>query len=176
MKKYAAIILVSAIITHLAVVALIPNAIMFLYFERMKSENIELNKIYHVPPINASFRRVVMPSPDLLYSFCIYDVSEKPVLIDAEIPKGTYWSVSLYDSSTNNFFTLNDQKAGERARILLVKDMSQLDREEKVEVLNATVVKAKSDKGLVLFRTFIPDKSYLPYFDEVRKNWICKTI
>lgn len=173
MKRCLLVFLAAALIVHIAAVALIPNAIMFIYFERMKSANTELNKIYHAPPINASFREVVLPSPDLLYSYCIYDLSKGPVLITAEVPENTYWSVSLYDSATNNFLTLNDRQAGKLAKILLVKEQTHL---EKLKDVDAVVVRAKSEKGLVLFRTFIPNSSLISYLDDLRNNWSCSVV
>ncbi len=170
MKRYVAVLVLTAILAHVVVVALIPHLVMFAYFTKMKSADIEVNRVYHVPPINASFREVVLPSPNLLYSYCIYDVSKGAVFVRAEVPEGTYWSVSFYDSATNNFFTLNDRDVGEEARILLVKELGQMKE------MNATVVKAKSEKGLILFRIFIPDESVIPYLDKVRRNSTCQVL
>lgn len=170
MKRYVAVLVLTAILAHVVVVALIPHLVMSTYFAKVESAGVEVNKVYHNPPINASFRRVVLPSPDLLYSYCIYDLSKGNVLVEAEVPEGAYWSASFYDSATNNFFTLNDRDVGKEARILLVKELS------KVKEMDATVVKAKSEKGLILFRIFIPDESAIPYLDKVRRNSSCQAI
>lgn len=170
MKRYVAVLILSAILAHVVVVALIPQLVMSAYFAKMESAGVEVNRVYHVPPINASFRNVVLPSPDLLYSYCIYDLSKGNVLVRAEVPEGTYWSVSFYDSATNNFFTLNDTQVEKEARILLVKELGQMKE------MNATLVKAKSEKGVILFRIFIPDESVIPYLDKVRRNSSCQAI
>lgn len=170
MKKLALILIISAIIAHFATIILIPHIVMLGYYVKMKHMGVEANRIYHAPLINASMREVVLPSPDLLYSYCLYDVSSAAVLVTAEIPENTYWSVSFYDSATNNFFTLNDSSVKREARILLVKDLSQAKN------LNATIVVAKSEKGLILFRIFIPNESILPYLERVRQNSSCRAI
>jgi len=170
MKKYVAVLVLTAILVHVVVVALIPHLVMSAYFAKVESAGVEVNRVYHNPPINASFRNVVLPSPDLLYSYCIYDLSKGNVLVRAEVPEGTYWSASFYDSATNNFFTLNDTQVEKEARILLVKELDQ------IKDVDATVVKAKSEKGLILFRIFIPDENLIPYLDKVRRNSSCQVI
>jgi len=170
MKKYVAVLVLTAILAHVVVVALIPQLIMSAYFAKVESAGFEVNKIYHNPPINASFRNVVLPCPDFLFSYCFYDLSKGNVLVKAEVPEGTYWSISFYDSATNNFFTLNDRDVGKEARILLVKEVDGMKE------MDATVVKAKSEKGLILFRIFIPDESVIPYLDKVRRNSSCQVI
>ncbi len=166
MKKYIVAFAISAIIAHIAFVAIFPKLIMVLYFYTTTSAGYEENKIYHVPPINSSYRKVVLPGPNLLYSFCIYDISEKPLLIEAKVPENTYWSVSFYDSLTNNFFTINDRDVKGVARILLVKGDA--------DIKDAIVVRAEDEHGLILFRTFIPDKNAIPELDALRQQWKCE--
>ena len=166
MKKYIVAFAISAAVSHLVFVAFLPKLILVLYFFTTTSAGYEENKIYHAPPINASQRTVVLPSPNLLYSFCIYDISEKPLLIEVKVPENTYWSVSFYDSSTNNFFTINDRDVRDEARILLVKGNA--------DVKNAIVVRAKDEHGFILFRTFIPDKNIIPELEALRKQWKCE--
>jgi uncharacterized membrane protein len=167
MRKYIAVFAISAIIVHIAFVAFLPKLIMVFYFYTTTSAGYEENKIYHAPPINSSQRTVVLPSPNLLYSFCIYDVSEGPLLIEAKVPENTYWSVSFYDSFTNNFFTINDRQVKGMAKILLVKEGTEVKTD-------AIVVRAKDEHGFVLFRTFIPDKALIPQLDALRQRWKCE--
>ena len=56
-------------------------------------------------------RRVVMPSPDLLYATCRMDLSQGPLRIQADPKTPRYWSIALYASNSDNFFVLNDRQA-----------------------------------------------------------------
>ena len=66
--------------------------------------------VYLPPPTDHTQRRIVMPSPDLLYATCAFDLREGPLHIrmDASYPR--YWSIALYASTTDNFFVVNDRK------------------------------------------------------------------
>jgi len=123
------------------------------------------NEVFHAPPTTAESRGVVRPSPDLLYSICLYDVTERPLRLTALVPD-SYWSVSCYASNTDNFFVLNDQQVKSNpVEILLVgKDMSYTDTG------NAEVVVAPSNKGIVLFRLLITDEDELDDLIQVQKQ------
>jgi uncharacterized membrane protein len=66
--------------------------------------------VYLPPPTDHTQRRIVMPSPDLLYATCAFDLRKGPLHIrmDASYPR--YWSIALYASTTDNFFVVNDRK------------------------------------------------------------------
>ena len=74
------------------------------------------NTILHAPRPNANSRGVVRPSPDMLYSICVYDLNAAggAIRVSTHDMPDTYWSVSLFDVDTNNFYALNDRqtKAG----------------------------------------------------------------
>ncbi len=63
-------------------------------------------------PVDASARRVVMPSPDLLYAVCVYDLANGPVRITAQPALPTYWSIALYAANSDNFLVINDRQTG----------------------------------------------------------------
>ncbi|MDT0498644.1 DUF1254 domain-containing protein [Algiphilus sp. W345] len=51
------------------------------YFAESGSGGGDWNSIYHAPRTNASDRRMVMPSPDMLYSACPYDLKAGPLQV-----------------------------------------------------------------------------------------------
>lgn len=56
-------------------------------------------------------QRIVMPSPDLVYSSCVYDLAAGDLVIAGDLPPaGHYWSLSLYAHNTDNYFVLNDRE------------------------------------------------------------------
>ena len=63
----------------------------------------------------AKARQIVMPSPDLVYSSCVYDLAKGPLRMQGDLPPaGHYWSLSLYAHNTDNYFVLNDRELPDR--------------------------------------------------------------
>src|SRR5689334_17630473 len=69
------------------------------------------NSFRHGRPPTHETQRIVMPSPDLVYSSCVYDLSAGDLVIAGDLPPvGHYWSLSLYAHNTDNYFVLNDRE------------------------------------------------------------------
>jgi len=146
-----------AIIFHFLTVILFPRVIMALAFQRiLNRSDSEINTLVHSPRVTVNSRHVVKPSPDLLYSICVYDVSEKPLRITATVPD-TYWSISFYQTNTDNFYVLNDRQAKSNpVNIVLVGPGMAAPRAE-----NAQVVVAPTNKGVFLLRSLIENEDKL---------------
>ena len=115
-------------------------------------------------------RGVVRPSPDLLYSTCVFDVSKIPLKIVTAAPTDTYWSVAFYADNTDNFYVLNDHQAnGHPATIMLIGQGQSLPPQPQGTI----VVSAPSLTGLVLFRTLINDDARLTEIDQQRRLAKC---
>jgi uncharacterized membrane protein len=129
------------------------------------------NMLVHAPPMTAENRAVVMPSPDLLYSVCVYDVSKYPLRFTAVVPD-TYWSISGYATNTDNFFCINDRqvKSNPVEVVLVGRGVSCADTGK------AHVVVAPSDKGIVLVRILIPSKGELQQLIQVQKQAACQPV
>jgi len=161
-----------AAVTHVIVVSQLPTFIM----------GRVMAAIGNGAPGNITFsdrpdetaRRVVRPSPDLLYSVCIYDVSKNPLRITTGAPQGTYWSVSLFADNTDNFYVFNDVKAqGRPATIILIGQGQKVPPQADGAT---TVISAPSARGLVLFRTLINDEARLSEIDRQRREARCDVI
>ena len=110
---------------------------------------------YVIPMTDAPSRRVVMPSPDLLYALCPFDVRQQPFRIQADPHPPGYWSIALYAANSDNFFVLNDrQAAGAPVDLVLVGPETG-----KASALpaGAKVVTAPSGRGLLLMRVLVGD-------------------
>ncbi len=161
------VLITFAVLSHFAFVYAYPYIVVTSSYFATKNE-VKVNEAYHQKPIDASFKKVVMPSPDILYSACVYDISKSDLLIKARVPKFTYWSASFYSISTDNFFTINDRMVkGEDITLILTTDKS---------CKNESCVISPSDRGIVIFRIFIPDQSMLPSLIEFQKSIECKEI
>ncbi len=164
----AATLLLSAAF-HLLTIYACPYYEMFELGRRGKGS---VNTIHHGSRVTASSRQVVRPSPDLVYSTCGYDLSKHPLKINATVPEDTYWSVSMFAVNTDNFFVLNDQKAGgKKVDIVLVRKGTGYKADS-----NATVVESPSTRGLVLFRMLITDESKVQELIQTQKTAFCHQV
>jgi uncharacterized membrane protein len=169
MRKYlptALVILVIAVLAHLASVYLLPRAIMARVTHRVAEQG--MNKIIFGKRPDEHARAVVRPSPDLLYSTCAYDLSAGPLHVTSPVPKDTYWSVSLFDDATNNFYVQNDRQAKGTVDFVIV-------RAGEPKPAGVTAVESPTPTGLVLFRTLINDEKKLPQIDAFRRGAKCET-
>ncbi|HET9752176.1 MAG TPA: DUF1254 domain-containing protein, partial [Myxococcales bacterium] len=112
---------------HVAAIQALPRLIVRVVRHRLEGQ-VGMNRILHAPLPDSAWRTVVMPSPDLLYSACAYDVSDRPLLVTAEVPEG-YWSVSAFADDTDNFFVENDRTVGRRQmRVVFARQPGVIDR------------------------------------------------
>jgi len=157
--------LVVAGIVHVASVMATPHVIMQVTMRAIGQGGVNVMRFGKRP--TAESRGVVRPSPDLLYASCVYDLSNGPVRVTASGMPDTYWSVSLFDADTNNFYVLNDRQAKTGAVDFTIVPPDQ-DRQPV-----GTVVRAPTRRGLVLFRTLIDDEKRVAAIDRARRSAAC---
>jgi uncharacterized membrane protein len=123
----------------------------------------------HALRANAENNTIVRSSPDLLYSICPYDLAYGSLRIFTEVPKGTYWSMSLYDMNTNNYRVINDTEASAGMALVVVRRPAN----QAPTPVGAEVVNSPSDRGIVLIRTLVNDDTRLAEIDKVRRGATC---
>lgn len=163
--------LIVATLFHLLTVRLFPTGVMAALSLRSRDRGLRPNTFYHAPRIAAGMEAVVMPSPDLLYSVCAYDVSKAPLLITAEVTE-TYWSLSCFASNTDNFFVINDRQVSSNpVEILLVgPDRPYPDPG------NARVVVSPTTRGAVLIRILITDEAKINDLIRIQRQALCHSL
>ena len=161
--------LIVAAAVHVASVMLLPHIIMNRAMGRI-AHRAGINNMLHDPRPTAAARGVVRPSPDLLYSTCVYDLSGGPVRVHASGMPSTYWSVSLFDNETNNFYVINDRQAKTGGVDFVIVPPNQ-DKEPP-----GKFVRSPSLRGLVLFRTPIDDDKHFAEIDAARRHAACETL
>lgn len=166
--KWIAATIVLAVLFHLVTVMVYPTFIMRVVMNRMETMYGGANRLLHAPPTTAESRRVVRPSPDLLYSACVYDVSKGPIKITASIPD-TYWSISFYETNTDNFFVKNDRQVQSKEAAFILKGRGKPDPVSG----GAEVIEAPTDKGLFLLRMLINDENSLDDLIDIQKQAAC---
>jgi uncharacterized membrane protein len=156
MIRLLAAFLVIAAAVHAATVWYLPRLAMNTAMSRLESLGGETNRWLHVPPTDETSRRVVRPSPDLLYSVCLLDLDEGPVRIRAA-DWGGYASLSLFAANTDNVFARNDRQA-----------------EGDIEITVANGAGADIDlgtaRGVALIRRLAPDPASIAAADDIRRS------
>lgn len=167
--RWGAFTLLLAAIIHWTAVAYAPVMIMARAMAIMGARG--TNVVTHGERATAASRRIVKPSPDLLYSQCVFDVSRRPLKITTAAPTDTYWSVALYAANTDNFFVLNDtQSKGQPAAVVLMGPGQTVPPQPE----GTHVVTAPTAKGIVLFRTLINDDAREADLDLQRRAAKCE--
>lgn len=163
--------LVFAVLVHVGSVYMTPRLIMARALSRMG----EPNEMHFPKRPDSTARAVVRPSPDLLYSVCPYDLSKGPLRVTARVPHSTYWSISAFDSATNNFFAQNDRQiASDSVEVLLTVAGQPLPRVD--DALERVTLFAPSKRGLILIRMLIDDDKHLPALEAIRHQARCETV
>lgn len=103
----------TALLVHLAAIWAAPRLIMQVLLNGPQAKVMQMhNRAAFPPPVTAQSRSIVLPSPDMLYSVCVFDVTQGPVRVQAHPRLSTYWSIALYGNNSDNFFVVNDRQAG----------------------------------------------------------------
>jgi uncharacterized membrane protein len=167
--KWIAATLLVAVVVHGASVFLLPRLIMIRTMVGI-AKPAGINAIMHTPRSTWRSRGVVRPSPDLLYSICVYDLSAANggVRVSTHDAPGTYWSVSVFDADTNNFHVLNDRQAKTGTDFLLIAAGTS------VEAGPLPVIAAPTNRGIVLFRTLVNDETHIAEIDAARHYAACE--
>ena len=112
---------------------------------------------------------------DLAIAICPYDVSTKALSITAPLPPA-YWSISIFGLEGQNIYTINDSQVGTdkfAATIVLEKEETEEAGDSTARQGEGIVIKSKSEKGLVLLRTFVSDLAAAQRTQAVLSKTVC---
>ncbi len=154
-------------VVHVGLMIATPHFIMERAMARIAQGGV--NTIAHARRPTAASRGIVRPSPDLLYSTCVFDLDAAggALRVHASGMPDTYWSVSAFDDDTNNFFVENDRQAKGAVDFIITAPGHFVDT-------TLPVVTAPSVRGLVLFRTLINNENRLAEIDRGRRGAACE--
>lgn len=170
-QRWIALGLTVAVLAHLLTVWALPRLIMREAMTRIGEETSlqaraqaraqgapsAVTGVYLPPPTDHTQRRIVMPSPDLLYATCALDLGAGPQRITAQVEHPRYWSVALYGANSDNFFVVNDRKTTKPGQLDLWVVAPGTDRATLAAPAGSTVVEAPSAKTLLLMRLLVSD-------------------
>jgi len=159
-----AIVLGAALVSHVAALVLVPRAL-FTSVVGKPFEGRSVNQLGH-----RELPRPGMgawgPSPDLLYSKCVYDVSAGPVRVTTPVPDG-YWSMSVYAANTDLVAVVNDRELPDH-RLDAVLALEGQPVPEGVRVIRVPMA-----RGAALFRTLVSDPAQEAPLDALRRQGSC---
>lgn len=160
-----------AALSHWAAVTYAPQLAMWRFMASLSSGG-QVNTAIHFVRANAAFRKFAAPSPDLLYSICVFDVSTAPLKVTTAAPTDTYWSAAFYAANGDNFFVVNDKTANDApAAIVVVGPNSSKQAADGI-----SVAKSPSTTGIVIFRTLINDDAREGELDRERRKASCQPV
>lgn len=164
-KKFLIITLVFSAIFHVTAIKAIPYVVMTVVKKKlMEREGVELNAVAYQKMVTEDERVVVRPSPDVLYSGMVFDVSTTPLLITATVKKGKFWSLNFHDMKTDSFGVFDDRGVkGGVFKIILANEDTEIENSQGIEVLRAPV-----NTGVMLSRLVIPDRSVIAEYQKLQ--------
>lgn len=107
------------------------------------------NRVYG--PREAAARRA---NPDSIITSMAYDVTDGPVSISGEVWPD-YWSLSLYQQNSDNYFVINDTQLGAKTFEYVIISPGQ-DSPGPNHIVSPT------DKGIMLIRRFATSAADMP--------------
>jgi uncharacterized membrane protein len=172
--RHAVALLGTAVLVHVLAVWSVPYLIMHVLMDGPDAQAMHMhNRAAFPEPVSAKDRTVVMPSPDLLYSVCVYDLSNGPVRISAALALTSYWSIALYGANSDNFYVVNDRTAaGKPVNLWLVPRHG--DTPPGATDDGAQVVVSPTTKGFLLMRVLTGDyEAEKAVVEPARRTLVC---
>lgn len=115
------------------------------------------------PRANAARRA----NPDSIITSMAYDLSAGPVEVSGEIWPD-YWSFSLYQQNSDNFFVVNDQQLEDTAFKYVIK----LEDQDSPDP-GATAIVSPTQKGIMLIRRFVKQAEDMPEVNQNQDSMTC---
>lgn len=100
--------------------------------------------------------------PFMRVAVCTFNVDDKPVRLEAfgAVP---FWSVAIFDSASNEIFSMNDRTSAGGELDILVANQVQLAAIRKAQpsgLSKSILVEAGQNKGYAVLRTMVPQPSF----------------
>ena len=148
----------------------LPGIILARAMDRIESVGAEAETVRHAPRVTSDNQTIVRASPDILYSVCVYDLTDGPVRIAVPWPAdGSYASVSFYDANTNNFAVASDRDVDTATTSIILASPRESDLPGEAD----RQVSAPTGTGLILYRRVIDAQTDLDAVEIERQGFTC---
>ncbi|QRM54701.1 DUF1254 domain-containing protein [Sinorhizobium sp. BG8] len=158
---YAVLIgLVGAAVLHIIIILSLPSFSDRDAYTRVEAFG-EQNRFFPLSGDGAPDTGLVSDDPNLLVAVCAFSTEETPVHFTApgDVP---FWSIAIFDTGSNEVFSMNDRTSVDRTLDLLVASPIQLTGIRKSlpeELTQSILVGLSGDEGYAVLRTFVPTLS-----------------
>lgn len=152
--------LVGAALLHLVIVLLLPDFSERDAYTRILAEG-EIHRFYRLKerPDEAG---LTQDDPFLDVAACAYDVSEAPVRLTAPNGGVPFWSLGLYDQSSNEVFSINDRTSAGGVLDVVIATPAQMTTLRKAlpqAISQSILVETQQTDGYAVLRSLAPQKS-----------------
>lgn len=156
-----------AVAAHALTVWAIPRLIMARVISMSTTETNAAGS-FLPPPTDHTSRRIVMPSPDLLYATCSLALADGPARVTFEGRYARYWSIALYATNSDNFFVIGDRQSEGRSVDLRIVGPTNSSRDKRT-------IRAPSERVFLLMRLLVnDDPAVLAEAERARRTLRCE--
>jgi uncharacterized membrane protein len=153
--------LVGAALLHLIIVLLLPEFSEKDAYTRVLAEG-EMHRFYRLGP-TPDRAGLTMDDPYLPVAVCAYDISDGPLRLAAANGGLPFWSLAVFDASSNEIFSINDRtSAGGALNVVIATpvQLTALRRALPQAVSQSIMVETTAAQGYVVLRSLAPQPSY----------------
>lgn len=172
--RYGVATLAIAAVSYFGAMMLAPRVIMTKAMERLAAQAGGINTLMTTGLPDASVRQIVKPSPDLAYAFCVFDLTEGPVLVGGK-PADAYWSLALYGANTDNFYVANDRTLGPAGGRFVLADTAGRARIPPA-FRDLVVIEPPSARGIMLQRFLVLEAGALAGVRAAQAEAVCRRL
>jgi uncharacterized membrane protein len=165
-RKWLVATLIVAVASHLICLFGLPHLVSRIIWRRVANYG-PVNTFVHAPRATADLREIVLPSPDLLYGVCVFDVADRPLHIESGVAD-SYWSLAMYADNSDIFFVLDRREVNQRhCELLLIGPHAKEPSD-----FTGRIIRSPSSRGLIMVRTLISSEQDLPKLLAIQRSAI----
>ena len=133
-------------------------------FTRLEKLAEGTNRLVHLPKATQS-NSGLRTSPDVLYSYINYDLSEGPLGVHIPLPQSV-WSINFYDVTGKNYYSLDNRRVTTNdLQLIISTEELAIERKEGLKK-----VVALSPKGIAIIRYVMTTPEMENELVELRKS------
>lgn len=152
--------LIGAALLHLVIILALPYFSERDAYTRVLAEG--PRHVFHRLPDTRDRAGLVQDDPFIEASVCAYDISEKPIRIYAQ-GNMPFWSLAIYDSASNEVFSINDRTSAAGILDVVVATPVQLSLLRKSlpePIAESILIETRQADGYIVLRTMAPRQSF----------------
>jgi len=156
-----AIGLVGAALLHLIIVLLLPQFSDRDAYTRVLAEG-EMQRFWRLGETSDK-AGLAKDDPFLETAVCAFDLSDSPVRVVGTNPGIPFWSLAVYDSASNEVFSINDRTSvgGNLDMVLATPtQMTLLRKNLPPSAIQSILVESPGSEGYVVLRALAPRQSF----------------